>query len=116
MTPTPQIYRHYNKIEIFNDDHLLAPNPSISDKNQKSSKSHLTKAVRAKAEDDEDDFEDELDDIVLDRVYNANPSHYKLAQKILSEKEERELQRELELLHQKKAMAIDDLKTLKRHH
>jgi len=47
--------------------------------------------ARCKIEDDDDDFEDELDDIVLDRVYNANPSHNKLASRVLSEKEEREL-------------------------
>jgi hypothetical protein len=28
--PTPQIYRHYNKIEIFNED-KLAQNQSLSD-------------------------------------------------------------------------------------
>ena len=65
---------------------------------------------KPKLDDDEDDFEDELDDIVLDKVYNANPSHLKLASKVFSEKEERELQRELELLHQKKALALEELK------
>jgi len=37
-----------------------------------------------------------------------------LNSRILSEKEERELQRELELLHQKKAIAIDEAKNMKK--
>ena len=71
---------------------------SISDNNQKSSKSHINKNStnrlgnqHYRPQDEDDDFEDELDDIVLDRVYNANPSHYKLNSRILTEKEEREL-------------------------
>jgi len=114
QTPTPQIYRHYNKIEIFNEDKLGGINQSISDKHQKSSKSHLPKLPRGDPEDEEDDFEDELDDIVLDRVYNANPSHQKLAARVLTEKEEREMQREIELLHQKKAIALEEQRLLKR--
>ena len=114
QTPTPQIYRHYNKIEIFNEEKLGGINQSISDKHQKSSKSHLPKLPLKEPEDEEDDFEDELDDIVLDRVYNANPSHHKLASRVLTEKEEREMQREIELLHQKKAMALEEQRLLKR--
>lgn len=114
QTPTPQIYRHYNKIEIFNEDKLGGINQSISDKHQKSSKSHLPKLPRGDPEDEEDDFEDELDDIVLDRVYNANPSHHKLAARVLTEKEEREMQREIELLHQKKAIALEEQRLLKK--
>jgi hypothetical protein len=116
QTPTPQIYRHYNKIEIFNEDKLGGVNQSISDKHQKSSKSHLPKLPRRDDPEDEedDDFEDELDDIVLDRVYNANPSHHKLAARVLTEKEEREMQREIELLHQKKAIALEEHRLLKR--
>jgi hypothetical protein len=114
QTPTPQIYRHYNKIEIFNEEKLGGINQSISDKHQKSSKSHLPKLPLKEPEDEEDDFEDELDDIVLDRVYNANPSHHKLASRVLSEKEEREMQREIELLHQKKAIALEEQRLLKR--
>lgn len=66
------------------------------------------------AEDEEDDFEDELDDIVLDRVYNANPSHHKLVSRVLSDKEEREMQREIELLHQKKAIVLEEQRLLKK--
>lgn len=89
-------------------------NQSISDKHQKSSKSHLPKLPRGDPEDEEDDFEDELDDIVLDRVYNANPSHHKLVARVLTEKEEREMQREIELLHQKKAIALEEQRLLKK--
>ena len=116
QTPTPQIYRHYNKIEIFNEEKMGINHQSISDKHhqQISSKSHIPKLSRKEPEDEDDDFEDELDDIVLDRVYNANPSHHKLVSRVLSEKEERELQREIELIHQKKATALEEQRLLKK--
>lgn len=45
QTPVPQIYRHYNKIEIFNDE-KLDQNQSISHKI--SSKSNLDKSTPSK--------------------------------------------------------------------